>query len=167
MKALLIIAPGRFRDEEYFYTKEELEKARIGTVTASKYGGESKGMLGGKATGIPLNKVDVGAYDAVVFIGGGGSAVYFNDPLALKIAKEAYAAGKVVAALCIAPTILANAGILQGKRVTCFRDEDASLRAAGAQYTGEGVTVDGNIITADGPKTAKDFGKAIAKALGK
>jgi protease I len=122
---------------------------------------------GGKATGIPLNKVDVGAYDAVVFIGGGGSAVYFNDPLALKIAKEAYAAGKVVAALCIAPTILANAGILQGKRVTCFRDEDASLRAAGAQYTGEGVTVDGNIITADGPKTAKDFGKAIAKALGK
>ncbi len=167
MKALLIIAPERFRDEEYFYTKEELEKAKVGTVTASKFGGESKGMLGGKAMGMPLNKVDTNAYDAVVFIGGGGSAVYFNDSLALKIAKDAYAAGKVVAAICIAPTVLANAGILRGKRVTCFLGEDSSLRAAGAQYTGEGVTIDGKIITADGPKTAKEFGKAIAKALGK
>jgi protease I len=168
MKALLIIPPSRFRDEEYFQTKEELEKARIGTVTASKTTDVSVGMLGGKVRpGMTLNDVDVNAYDAVIFIGGGGSSVYFNDSAALDIARRAEAAGKVVAALCIAPSILANAGILRGRKVTAFPSEETNLRAKGADFTGASLTVDGKTITANGPAASKEFGRAIVKALGK
>jgi len=166
MKALLIIPPERFRDEEYLQTKEELEKAHIGTVTASKYPAVSIGMLGGKVTpGMTLDHVDLTAYDAVVFIGGGGSVVYFNNPQALDIARKADAAGKVVAAICIAPSILANAGVLNGKRATASASEADNLRAKGAEYTGELVTIDGRIVTGIGPKASKEFGKAVAKAL--
>jgi protease I len=166
MKALLIIPPERFRDEEYSHTKEMLEKAMIGTVTASTTR-EAHGSLGAKVKpGLALNAVDISAYEAVVFIGGSGSAVFFNDPLALRIAKMAYDSGKVVAAICIAPNILANAGVLNGKRATAWVDEQPNLVAKGATWTGEAVTVDGKVITANGPKSAKDFGKAIARAIG-
>lgn len=168
MKALLIIPPARFRDEEYFYTKEELEKATIGTITASKYPEEAVGMLGARVKpGKTFSEIDLKAYDAIVFIGGGGAATYFKDPTALELAKKADAAGKVVAAICIAPTILANAGLLKGKKVTAFESEKCNMESKGAKWTGERLTVDGRIITASGPEAAREFGKAIAKALGK
>lgn len=167
MKALLIIAPQNFRDEEYFHTKEELEKAGMGTITASRSTETATGMMGGTARpDLGLKEVDVNDYDAVLFIGGNGSSIYFNNPVALDIARKADAAGKVVGAICIAPSILANAGLLKGKKVTSFPSEESNLRAKGADYTGDGLTVDGRIITADGPSSARDFGRAVARALG-
>ena len=167
MKALLIIAPQNFRDEEYFHTKEELEKAGVETVTASRSTETAMGMMGGTARpDISLGEVDVNDYDAILFIGGNGSSVYFNNPAALDIAKKADAAGKIVGAICIAPSILANAGLLKNKRATSYPSEESNLRAKGADYTGEDLTVDGRIITADGPSSARDFGRAIARALG-
>ncbi len=166
MKALLIIAPQNFRDEEYFQPKEELEKAGIEVVTASKSTAEATGMKGGTVTpDMSLKDVDVGDYDAVLFIGGGGSSIYFNNPAAHDIAKKAVSAGKVVGALCIAPSILANAGLLKGRKATAFSSEQSNMRAKGCDFTGDGVTVDGKLITADGPASARDFGKAIARAL--
>ncbi len=167
MKALLIIAPQNFRDEEYFYTKEELEKAGVDVTTASRSTETTTGMMGGTAKpDISLSEVNVDEYDAVLFIGGSGSAVYFNNATALDIARKADAAGKVVGAICIAPSILANAGLLRGKRATAYPSEEANLRAKGAEYTGEGVTVDGRIITGDGPTSAREFGRAVVRVLG-
>ena len=163
-KALLVIAPENFRDEEYFHTKEELEKAGVETITASRSVGTCTGMMGGTAEAeLGLRDVSVDDYDAIIFVGGGGSAIYFNNPVALDIAKKA--SGKVVAALCIAPTILANAGLLNGVKATAFSSEEGAMRAKGAQWTGEDVTVDGKIITANGPAAARKFGQAIAKAI--
>ncbi len=163
---LLIIAPSNFRDEELFDTKAELEKAGATTIIASRQTGTITGMLGGtaKAT-LSLSAVKASDFDAVVFIGGGGASAYFNDSTAQKIAKDAAAQGKVLAAICIAPSILANAGLLQGKNATAFSSESGNLEANGANYTGQAVTVDGKIITANGPAAAKQFGKEIVKAL--
>lgn len=163
---LLIIAPSNFRDEELFDTKAELEKAGAATTIASRQTGTITGMLGGtaKAT-LSLSAVKVSDFDAVVFIGGSGASAYFNDSTAQKIAKDAAAQGKVLAAICIAPSILANAGLLQGKNATAFSSESGNLQANGANYTGSAVTVDGKIITANGPAAAKQFGKEITKAL--
>lgn len=166
MKALLIIAPDRFRDEEYFDTKEELEAAGVEVTTAGRSTDKVTGMLGGIATPeIGLREVNVDGYDAVVFIGGSGASAYFTNPMALDIAKRAAASGKVLAAICIAPSILANAGLLKGRRATCFPSEQGNLRTKGAECTGKGLTVDGKLITADGPSSARDFGRAIARAL--
>ncbi|MBN2518806.1 MAG: DJ-1/PfpI family protein [Candidatus Altiarchaeota archaeon] len=166
MDVLMLIAPQNFRDEEFFQPKEELEKAGAKVVVASRDRQTSRGMLGGAVTpDLTLAEANAGDYDAVVFVGGGGSSVYFNNPIALQLAKDAYAKCRVVAAICIAPSILANAGLLKGKKVTSFPSEQGNLRAKGANYTGEGLTIDGKVITADGPKSAREFGRAIARAI--
>ena len=54
-------------------------------------------------------------FDGVVFIGGGGAAEYFDNPVAHKLAKGFFEHGKLTSAICIAPATLANAGVLNGK----------------------------------------------------
>jgi protease I len=165
-KVLMIVAPRNFRDEELLRPKEILEKAKANITIASKEVKVARGMLGASVNiDLDISGVEVENYDAIVFVGGTGAEIYFNDSTALGIAKEAYSQNKVVAAICIAPSILANAGILEGKRATAFPSEASNLEANGARYTGEAVTIDGRIITAKGPEAAIQFGNAIAKAL--
>jgi len=162
----MIIAPKNFRDEEYFQTKEVLESDGIDVTTASKHSGEITGMLGKTATpDITLEQVNVDDYDAVIFVGGTGAAEYFNDSQAISIAKAAAEKGKIIAAICIAPSILANAGLLESKNATSYPSEQENLESKGANYTGEDVTRDGKIITGAGPTAAEQFGREIAKAL--
>jgi len=165
-RALLIIAPGNFRDEELFETERILETAKIKTTVASSKTGMIKGMLGGtqevKKSILDINVAD---YDAVIFIGGSGAAVYFDDAIALAIVEEVARQGKVLGAICIAPSILANAGILQGRKATVFISEKKNLISGGAKYTGESVVVDGRIITASGPAAARDFAWKIVELL--
>ncbi len=163
---LMIIAPVDFRDEEFLEPKSVFEQLKIKVTVASKGVKTAKGAMGATADiDKDISAVNVDEYDAVVFIGGPGASVYFEDSTALSIAKEAYEKGKVVAAICIAPSILANAGILEGKKATCFSSESSNLETQGATYTGSDVEVDGKIITASGPAAAAKFGKAVAKAL--
>lgn len=61
--------------------------------------------------------------------------------------------------------ILENAGILQGKKATCFSSEAGNLQSKGADYTGTAVAVDGKIVTVDGPGAAEEFGKQIIELL--
>lgn len=165
-RAVLIIASRNFRDEELLETKRELEMANVDTVIASTKTGVIKGMRGAKAeAAILVNDVVVEDYDAIIFVGGSGAKEYFDSRVALNIAREAENKGKVLAAICIAPAVLANAGVLDGVRATCFSTEKFKLKKAGAKYTGADVEQDGLIITADGPRAATQFGKTIADAL--
>lgn len=162
----MIIAPRNFRDEELFHTKEELEASGNDVTIASTTINTVTGMLGGTVTpDITIDKVNVDDYDAIVFVGGSGSSIYFNNPRAHEIVKTAYNKGKVIGAICIAPSTLANAGILKGKRATCWSSEGSNLRVKGAFYTGSSIEKDGKIITADGPSSARSFGREIARLL--
>jgi protease I len=165
---VMIIAPENFRDEELLHTKEILESHDINVTVASKGVSKSKGSLG--AT-VDVDKdiidVKVNEYDAVVFVGGPGTHVYFNNETALGIARDFYESQKITAAICIAPVILANAGVLDGKKATVFPSGKDDIMAKGADYTGEQVTQDGKVITGNGPAAAKEFGKLIAKELSK
>jgi len=165
-KVLMVIAPENFRDEELLHTKEELERAGAKVIIASTKTA-TKGLLGARVTpDIKLDQVRIDDYGAVVFVGGPGSSVYFNDKRALSIASEAFRKGKKTCAICIAPTILANAGVLKGKRATVWDgDYVRKIESKGASYTGKPVEVDGNIITANGPGAAREFGRTIAKEL--
>ncbi len=162
---LVVIAPRDFRDEEYYHPKQVFENKGIKVVTASTEREAISKFGARQRTDWKTNEVKPEDYDAVAFIGGPGAETYFNDKTALNLARSFFSAGKVTTAICIGPSILANAGVLQGKRATCFESEAGNLRAHGAQYTGEPVTVDGNVVTANGPKAAKDFGEAVAKIL--
>lgn len=166
-RVLMVIAPENFRDEELLHTKEELERAKASVTIASTKTTAARGMFGATVQpDLKLEEVRVDDYDAVIFVGGGGSAVYFSDSRALSIAKEASDKGKKTCAICIAPVILANAGVLKDKQATVWDgDHIEMLKAGGANYTGKPVEVDGNIITANGPAAARDFGRTIAREL--
>jgi len=165
-KAVLIIASQKFRDEELLETKHLLDQAGVQTVIASTKTGVIKGMLRAKVEADMLvNDIVVDDYDAVIFIGGSGAKEYFDSSVALNIARQAAQRQKILAAICIAPAVLANAGLLDGVRATAFSTEKYKLKKAGAQYTGANVERDGLIITANGPKAAAQFGKAIVDAL--
>ncbi len=166
MKVLMIIAQNGFRDEEFFEPRDIFVKNGIEVKVAS----ERIGMARGKLSGTVMSDLTVGEsresdFDAVVFVGGPGAAVYLNDPAAHKLAKDFYEAGKIVAAICMAPSILANAGILSGKKATAFPNEKANLVAHGAEFTGATVEVDGKIVTGCGPEAAKEFGEKIVELL--
>ena len=164
-RILLIVAFDKFRDEEYDIPKKIFEQAGINVTTASSKIGTATGKLGMKVkTDITLDQVKVGDYDAILFIGGPGSYDYYNDPEAHRIAREAVKENKLLGAICAAPGILANAGVLKGKKATMFEDTGV-LKQFGATYTGKGVEIDGNIITATGPQTAKAWGETILKEL--
>jgi protease I len=165
-QVLLLVAPRDFRDEELFDTMAELEHAGHRCVVASRAAGKCKGARGGAVVATVAHAdADASGYDAVVFVGGTGAHTYFDDAAALGLARDAWEANKVVGAICIAPTILARAGLLADKRATVFGSEVEALRAGGAHYEGPGVVTDGSIVTASGPDQARAFGKALVKAL--
>ncbi|MEE8400718.1 MAG: DJ-1/PfpI family protein [Candidatus Hydrothermarchaeaceae archaeon] len=167
-KAVLIIAHENFRDEEFLMPKEILERSGVEVTVASSSLGPARGMLGAVVEpDMLIGDINVSDYDAVVFIGGGGAREYFDSPSAHSVAKEAASSGKVLGAICIAPSILANAGILEGIKATSFPSEEGNLTANGANFTGASVEIDGKIITADGPSSAEKFGQALVDVLSK
>ena len=165
-KAVFLIAAKDFQDDEFSQPLEVLKGKGVAVTVASTTLSEATGMNGAKVTPNALLKdIKADDFDAVVFIGGSGAMQYLDDPLAHKLAQEAVAKNKIVGAICIAPLILANAGVLSGKNATCYPTEGEKLKGSGVNYSAKPVEVEGNIITADGPKSAKDFGEELAKAL--
>lgn len=165
---LMVIAPDQFRDEELFDTKAGIEAAGFNTVIASTHRGECTGTKGGKAIAeIEINNVNSNDYQAVVFVGGNGSRVYFHNETAHAIAKEMFQQGKVVSAICIGPVILAEAGLLKNKKATVYESEINTIKDLGATYTGESVTQDDQLITGNGPAASTLFGKTTAEEVKK
>jgi protease I len=162
----MIIPPERFRDEELFVTKEELEKLEHKITIASTKKGVCPGSRGGFAKSeYDINELSTDKFEAIIFVGGGGSKLLFKNIRAYQIANEMNSKGKVVAAICLAPVILANAGILKNKKATVAGTEAKTIEEKGAEYMGPGVTVDGNIVTANAPKQSSLFGQTIGKLL--
>lgn len=167
-RVVMIIAPQNFRDEELIQTREEIERAGGQVTLASVTTDIATGMFGANAKpDITLDQVRVDDFDAVVFVGGSGSEIYFDHGTAQNIAREAFAKNKLLTAICIAPSILAKANLLSGKRATVWAGDKYIniLRSMGADYTGESVTQDGRIITANGPEAAREFGRTIVNNL--
>ena len=165
-RVVMIIAKNDFRDEELLEPKAILEKNGIEVKIASTSLNIAKGMLGARVTpDILVKDINVKDFQAIVFIGGAGASQYWDDPVAHKLAQEAFSQGRIVAAICIAPVTLANAGILTGKRATVWPDEAGQLNLLQANYTGRPVEKDGNIITAAGPFAAREFGEELVEVL--
>ena len=83
------------------------------------------------------------------------------------IVKMFHQSGKVIAARCVAPVVLARAGILKGKKATHFESPVAfrAVKAGGAVITNAPVVKDGRIITANSPAASKTFAEAVVQVL--
>jgi len=163
---LMIVAPERFRDEELFDTQAELMQAGQRTIVASTRTGLCPGSQGGQVVAeLALDQVHCGDYVAVVFVGGGGSKLLFHNADALRIAREMAQDGKIVAAICLAPVILANAGVLNGHQATvagteaanrCGVPGESGAGAAGLGRPASGVLADLSGATPGGPRPQSD-----------
>lgn len=167
--AIFIIAFQNFRDEEYFQPREVLEKSGFQITVVSTEKGIAQGIEGGEVkVDFTVDSVKAADFDAVIFVGGPGAIKHQDNKSFHRLAQEAMAQGKIVAAICIAPTILAKAGVLDGKRATVWssaldRRPVQLLQEEGAIFENKPVVIDAKLITATGPQVAKEFGEAIVQ----
>lgn len=165
-KILMVIPPIDFRDAEYLEPRKIFTENGAEVKVASIQSGVSIGVAGTEIKiDLTLSEVVVEDFDAIVFIGGPGMLKIKNDESLHVIAKKFYKAGKITSAICAASAILAKSGILNGKNATGWPGVKDDLEAGGAKYTGQNVTIDNKIITADGPDSAKEFGEKIIELL--
>ncbi len=165
-KVLMVIASNKFRDEEYLEPRKTLESEGARVTVASSSLDMAVGMLGLKVKpDVLIDAVKEPEYDGIVFVGGGGAREYFDSPVAHALARNFYSHGKVTSAICIAPAILANAGLLKEKKATSFPSSEEALKSRGAVFTREDVVIDGKIITGVGPEAAKKFGEKLVEVL--
>ncbi len=109
-----------------------------------------------------LEGVDPTGYDLLLIPGGPGVKLLREDGRAAKLAREFTAAGKAVGAICAAPLVLKDAGLLTGKRYTAHFTTAAELPHALGE---ERVVVDRNLVTSRGAGTALQFGLALVEQL--
>jgi len=166
-KIAMIIAYRDFRDEEFKAPQKVFTDEGAAVTVFSSKTGKAYGMLG--AT-VPVDQaiadLKVDEFDAVVFVGGAGvKDEYWNNAAAQAIAKQAVEKDKVLGAICIAPVVLANAGVLEGKQCTVWSDVSGEVKKKGGQVAGKPVVVDGKIVTGNGPDASKAFALAVVDVL--
>ena len=107
-------------------------------------------------------------YAALVLPGGVINGDFVRaDADAVAFVKAFFEAGKPVAAICHAPWVLAEAGVVRGRRMTSWPSLQTDLRNAGATWVDEEVVVDGNLITSRNPDDLEAFGAAIVDEFAK
>ena len=134
----------------------------VGTGSAEEY--KSKGGYPVKVD-VVADQVSAPDIDAVVIPGG-----YAPDKMRLHqsmidLVKKAFAAGKIVAAICHGPQLLISADIVRGRRLTSWPSVAVDLRNAGANWVDEPLVKDGNLITSRKPADLPRFNKAIIESL--
>ena len=169
-KVAIVIAQNQFRDEEFAQPHASLNLAKADITVVSREVGKCYGTLGSIVHArMTLDDAARQDWDAVVFVGGSGAGDYMDDPIAHELALHANERGKLVAAICKAPTILAHAGLIRGAEATSFPDYYDDLRAHGVKVSTAPVVeteVNGApVITANGPQAAFAFGQAIVNSL--
>jgi protease I len=167
-RILYIIAQRNFRDEELEIPKRMLEAEGAAVTVASISQAEAIGMFGLRVTpDVAVRQANPADYDGLVVAGGSGSPQLADYPEVLDIIRRFREQDKPIAAICLAPHVLARAGVLRGVTVTTWPADFvlAQLRRAGAVYTEERVVRDGKIITARGPTEAEEFARQIISVL--
>ncbi len=165
-KVLIVIPQSDFQDKEYTTIYNTLTEAGCQVVVATRDHAAAVGVSGTSVTpDALLGEVKVADYKAVVFIGGPGAENLYNLESARNVAIEAVKENRVLAAICLAPVILARAGVLDGRRATVYYSASRELTKNGAEYTGASVEVDGRIITGNGPEASSEFSRAVLSAL--
>jgi protease I len=170
-KVLFVICQEDFRDEELAHPREEVAGAGAETEVASREIAPARGMLGAvENPDLTIRDARAADYDAVVAVGGRGTPEHlWNDESLHRLLREARDAGKVVGGICLSGATLAVAGVLKGVEATCYLTEDSKkeMQKGGAIFTEKPVVVSGNIVTANGPPAARDFGKALVSSISK
>jgi protease I len=165
-RILMVLSPQDYQEDELNVPRDYFQSKGYEVILASKGVETATGMSGKNVSvDVDIRKADLSAFDAMVFVGGEG--IYYQklneDPAYVGLARKAASQDMIVAAICLGPWILADAGLLDGKEATAA-DTD-HIESKGAIVSELDVVQDGNIITANGPDAAQEFAEAVVSAL--
>jgi protease I len=184
-KVVFFISEG-FWAPEYYEPRAAFDKAGFAVTVAGKYADPVRPdrrqweKYQPVKPDVSFDKVDVAAYDAVVFAGGNGAwEDFFPNEDVHRVLKDSFAAGKLTALLCSSTGLLGivdnvdgrGKPLAEGRRVTGYYRVEGLLRMGKVKYDpGEKdkpyVVVDGKLITGRDPISAVLFGETVVKALG-
>ncbi len=165
-KALIFLANG-FEEIEAVTIVDILRRANITVTTAGLTSNHIQGAHQLKI--IPdksVNEIFPQEFDAIICPG--GSPGYKNlrkDPRVIQIIKNAYKQNKLIAAICAAPAVLSDAGILENKNCTIYPGMENELTRGGGKPKADNVVVDGKVVTSKGPATALEFALKLVEIL--
>ena len=158
---LCLLADG-FEEIEMITPVDLLRRAGVEVVMAGLHHKTCIGRCGiSVEADALLTDLDPGGFDLLLIPGGPGVAKLREDGRPAVLAKKFHDDGKPVAAICAAPLVLMDAGLLKGRRFTAHR----SVRETLVNAIEDRVVVDGNLITSRGAGTALDFGLALVARL--
>ncbi len=166
-KKVILLAEEMYNEFEFWYPFYRLKEAGVEVVVV----GSGSSMVYRSKTGIPCT-VDTNAdgvasaeFDGIIVPGGYAPDLMRRYPAMVKLVKDLFDAGKVVAAICHAGWMLASAEILRGRKVTSFFAIKDDLIHAGADWVDQEVVVDGKLITSRKPDDLPAFMRAVIEAL--
>ena len=170
-RRILIVATDGFEQSELDIPKKKLAALGATVHVASPKTGSIKGWQHTNwgnpvAVDLALADADVKDYDALVLPGGQMNPDALRlEPKAIELIKAFAAAGKPVAAVCHAPWLLIDAGLVKGRKVTSWPSVRTDLQNAGGTVVDESAVIDRGIITSRKPEDLDDFVEAIASQL--
>lgn len=165
-KAALFIANGS-EAIEVIATADTLSRGGMEVELISTMPGTDVALTQGLLTNANLieGEFNPDMYDLVIIPGGSqGVENLAKSEIVANAIKKFMSEGKHVASICAGPTVLNAAGVLEGRKVTCYPGCETGFPEG--SYQGViGVVEDGNLITASGPGQAIDFGIAILRNM--
>lgn len=166
MKKLLVFIADGTEEVEVITVVDYLRRAEVEVDLVSVM--DKKEITGAHGIKIVadklLSEIDSKKYDAVYSPGGLPGAYYIRDSKeAIQIYKDMYDDGKIASALCAAPIVLDEAGLLEGKDVTSYPGFDKELKAG--NYKEDIVVFDSNVLTGRGPAIAAVLAFEIIEQL--
>lgn len=166
-KRIAIFTEQKYEDLELWYPairlrEEGAEVMIVGSGTANEYHGKY-----GYPAKVDKNIDEVRAenFDALVIPGGFAPDYMRRNEKMVQFVRDMNARGKIVAAICHGPWMLASAEVVSGKNVTSFFAIQSDLAHAGALWQDGEVVVDGTLITSRTPQDLPAFCRAIIHAL--
>ena len=167
MASVLVPLASGFEELEAVTIIDLLVRAGVEVVSAGLAPGPVKGSRG--VVIIPdmgLDEALKQAFDMVVLPGGQPGADHLdNDPRLQQLLKSMADSGKYTAAICAAPKVLANLGLLEGKTATGYPGTLDKIGLNESQISPQSVVTDGNVITSRGPGTAMEFALVLIETL--
>jgi protease I len=166
-KKIIVLVEDLYQELEVWYPLLRMREEGAEVTTVGTEGGVTyKSKTGYPVTSdVAARDVDVSDYDGIIIPGGYAPDLMRRYEATVKLVREGFEQGKVVAAICHAGWMLTSADIVNGKRVTGFFAIRDDLVHAGAEYEDSEVVVDGTLITSRKPDDLPAFCREIIRAL--
>lgn len=150
--SVLFLTADKTEDLEFFYPYYRFIEEGFTVDVATPDGGAFEGKNG---TGLKQTKkiteVNATQYDLLYIPGGKAPATLKKDDNAVALVQAYVATGKPVASLCHGPQLLAEANVIQGRKIAAWPEVENEVNEAGATYVNQETCVDGQFITARWP----------------